>query len=219
MLFFNSLLRYSVGRSKTEAVFFFQKVYFSILLGGLKTAWFWVIVFWALHAWSALIQAQVHLSMLPIHSQLWFASFPCFFHLVLIKMGVCQHVFLGWAWWAVLDTKLVGKEMLVRVKVLSFHAMLCQNIYGRLVWACMWHARFHWVTSSPSPPLSPWNVFSWVIADMSVCFNTCFYFWHGGDQKYKIASLYGSEQIHSQCGDSLGPLQGLWIKFSSEFTW
>ena len=35
----------------------------------------------------------------------------------------------------------------------------------------------------PFPPPSPWNVFSWVITDMSVCFNTCFYFSMGGDQK------------------------------------
>ena len=73
------------------------------------------------------------MSMLLIYSQLWFASFPCFFHLVLITMGVYQHVFLGWAQLAVLDTKLVGEEMLVRVKVLSFHAILYQSIYGRLV--------------------------------------------------------------------------------------
>ena len=133
--------------------------------------------------------------MLPIYSQLWFASFPCFFffHLVLITMDVYQCVFLGWGQWAVLDTKLVGKGMLVMVKVLLFHAMLCQSTYGKLACGLYMCVTCMVLLSNPLPfSPSPWNVFPWVIADVSVCFNTCFYFgtlaW--GDQKYKVASLY-----------------------------
>ena len=53
----------------------------------------------------------------------------------------------------------------------------------------------------PSPPLTLKCVFLGSCRHECL-FNTCFYFSMGGDQKYKFASLYGSELIYSQCGDS-----------------
>ena len=95
MLFFNSLLGYFCWGGQKLRQCSFSKSLLQYSFGRFENCMVLVIVFWALHAWSALIQTQVHLSMLLIHSQLWFASFPCFFHLVLIKMGVCQHFSLA----------------------------------------------------------------------------------------------------------------------------
>ena len=74
----------------------------------------------------------------------------------------------------------------------------------------------------PFPPSHLEMCFSWVIADMSVCFNTCFYFGMGGIRNTRLHLCMDlSRYIPSVVTvfSSLGPLQGLWIKFSSEFTW